>query len=102
MTPPSAPPTASDRLKAWLDVSASYQPSVLSDGEAVAFLADPGELPQVFRVPMGGGTAVPVSPEGKRVGHIEASPTGPSVMVAVDTGGNEHWQLALLEDVTTG
>jgi dipeptidyl aminopeptidase/acylaminoacyl peptidase len=99
MASPSTPSTLPDRLKAWFDVSTSYHPSVLADGETVVFLADPGELPQAFKVPMGGGKVAPISPDGQRVGGIDASPTGPRAIVALDTGGNEHWQLALLEGI---
>jgi alpha-beta hydrolase superfamily lysophospholipase len=99
MVPSEPPSSPSARLKSWLDVAASYQPSVVHDGESVVFLADPGELPQAFRVPMGGGRSVPLSVEGKRVGHISAAPNNPSLLLALDAGGNEHWQLALLEDV---
>ncbi|MCI4333501.1 MAG: alpha/beta fold hydrolase [Thermoplasmata archaeon] len=99
MASPNAPSTLAGRLKAWFDVSASYHPSVLHDGETVTFLADPGELPQAYRVPMGGGKAIPISPDGQRVGTIHASPTAARAVVAVDAGGNEHWQLGLLEGI---
>jgi dipeptidyl aminopeptidase/acylaminoacyl peptidase len=93
------PGTPRDRLRAWLDVAASYFPSMSFDGESVLFLSDAGELPQAFRVSAGGGSATPISPAGRRVGAIDASPVGPSALVSIDTGGDEHWQLGLLHGI---
>jgi dipeptidyl aminopeptidase/acylaminoacyl peptidase len=93
------PGSLRDRLRTWFDVAASYRPSMSFDGESVLYLADPGELPQAFRVSAGGGTSVPISPVRRRVGTVQASPTSPNAIVTVDSGGDEHWQLALLSGI---
>jgi dipeptidyl aminopeptidase/acylaminoacyl peptidase len=90
------PAALRERLRTWFDVAASYQPSMAFDGESVLYLSDPGELPQAFRVSAGGGSSVPISPVRRRVGTVQASPTAPNAVVTVDSGGDEHWQLALL------
>ncbi|MCI4370647.1 MAG: hypothetical protein L3J81_04885, partial [Thermoplasmata archaeon] len=66
------------------------------DGESVLYLSDPGELPQAFRVSAGGGSSSPISPVRRRVGTVHASPTAATAVISVDSGGDEHWQLALL------
>ncbi|MCI4355560.1 MAG: alpha/beta fold hydrolase [Thermoplasmata archaeon] len=100
MTPEDAARTA--RLRSWFDVATSYSPEPTHDGTSVAYLSDPGERPQAFRVPIDGGRSIPLTPDGQRIGAIHPSPTDGSAVVALDSGGNEHWQLALLSDMSQG
>jgi dipeptidyl aminopeptidase/acylaminoacyl peptidase len=95
-----ADPGAVARLRAWFEVAQSQHPSAMADSAQVLYLSDPGDRPQAFRVPIDGGTSVLVTPVGTRISAIFASPTGPRAMVAYDEGGDENWQLSLLEDAT--
>ena len=96
MVPP-APEGPSDRLRRWLEVPSAYSPSVTWDGESVLYLSDATGHPQVWRVPSAGGPARPLTSGAERVGGVQASPTAPQAIVSVDAGGDEHWQLALLD-----
>jgi dipeptidyl aminopeptidase/acylaminoacyl peptidase len=100
-----APDPAADRerrLRAWFDVARSYHPWPTADSASVLYLSDPGERPQAFRVPIDGGAAVPVTSDGTRVGAILAAPTGSRAIAATDEGGDENWQLTLIDDTTVG
>ncbi|HKV90067.1 MAG TPA: S9 family peptidase [Thermoplasmata archaeon] len=97
---PGPEPDRRGRLAAWFSVATSTLPSVTRDGGSVLFVSDAGELPQAYRVGIDGGRATPVTSDARRVGAVRASPNGPSAVVAVDTAGDEHWQLALVPDAT--
>ena len=88
---------AATRLRAWLEVPLSYLPAVLADGVGVLYLATAEGHPQVWEVPTTGGPSRRILPSEERVGLIVASPTDPRAVVAVDRGGNEHWQLVLVD-----
>jgi len=86
-----------ERLRRWLDVSISHSPSVLYDGSAVLFVSDPTGLPLPYRVPVTGGTPTLLAGSGERADRVRASPKGPRAVLSRDTGGNEHWQLSLVD-----
>jgi dipeptidyl aminopeptidase/acylaminoacyl peptidase len=94
---PASTAAAADRLRAWLDVPLSNQPSVASDGTSVLYICSEGGLPEVWRVGAERGPGRRLLASTERVGGIQASPSGPRAVTAIDTGGNEHWQLALLD-----
>jgi dipeptidyl aminopeptidase/acylaminoacyl peptidase len=85
------------RVARWLRVPASTAPSVTHDGETVLFVSDREGVPQAWRMPARGGDPRRLFAEPERVGAISASPVGPRAVVALDAGGNEHWELKLLE-----
>ena len=95
--PDETPPELTDRLGRWLDYPVSNGASVAADGTWVYHLSDRAGLPQAWRLPLSGGPSSLVVPGNQRVGRVEAAPTGSSVMVSVDRGGDEHWQLHLLD-----
>ena len=84
-------------MRRWLELPLAYGPSVSHDSESVYFLSDESGLPQPFVVPARGGTPRRLLQGTERVGSIQANPAGPGAMLAVDSGGDEHWQLAFLE-----
>lgn len=89
----------SERLRAWLDVPLSQLPSVAADGDRLLFVSNATGLPQLWTTRVGTPNAGP-RPFGaatERVGAVEAAPLGPHAVVAVDAGGNEHWQLARVD-----
>lgn len=94
-----------ERLRAWLEVPLSHLPSVVADGDRVLFISNASGLPQLWTTRVGTPGAIP-RPFGAttdRVGTVDASPTGPEAVVAIDAGGNEHWQLARVDlDVPSG
>lgn len=89
-------------MRRWLEVPLVSGPSVTSDGERVLFLSDVGGLPQVWSVPGRGGTPHPWFDSAERVWSVRSSPTDPNqAIVRVDAGGDEHWQLGLVERAAT-
>jgi dipeptidyl aminopeptidase/acylaminoacyl peptidase len=95
--PDPEPRATADRLRAWLDVPLSSQPSVTADGTSVLYVGTEGGLPELWRVGAERGPGRRLLPSTERIGSVHASPKGPRAVVAVDAGGNEHWQLALLD-----
>jgi dipeptidyl aminopeptidase/acylaminoacyl peptidase len=100
----SSPPEPArlERLRRWLDVAIAHTPSVVHDGSAVLFVSDATGLPLAYRVPTLGGTPSVILASGERTDRARASPAGPRAIVATDAGGNEHWQLALVDLVDSG
>lgn len=94
---PSGRRPSTERLKAWLDVPRADGPSVTHDGLSVLFLGTAQGLPEVHVLPTAGGSPRRAYPSTERVGAVHASPVAPRAMVAVDAGGDEHWQLAWLD-----
>jgi len=78
-------------------VPRSSGPSVTSDGSSVLYLSTEGGVPEVWRVGSDRGPGRRLLSSSERVGTVHASPSGPRAIVATDTGGDEHWQLALLD-----
>ncbi len=95
---PTAPTALAGRLKAWLDVPQSSAPSVAHDGASVLFVGTAGGLPEIWTVPTaGGGTPRRLFASTERVDAVHASPVAPAAVVAMDRGGNECWQLSLVD-----
>jgi dipeptidyl aminopeptidase/acylaminoacyl peptidase len=86
-----------ERLRRWLDVSTAHSPSVLHDGSEVLFVSDETGLPLPYRVPVTGGASHLVHGLAERADRIRASPKDPRAILSNDSGGNEHWQLTLLD-----
>jgi len=100
--PGEADEDAVARLRAWLDVPLASQPSVTHDGASVVYLGNAGGLPQVWTVPGSGGPSRRLLDASERVGAVLASPTHDRSIVAIDRGGDEHWQLGLLASARPG
>ncbi len=95
--PTPGPEGPTGRLRRWLEVPSAYAPSVTYDGESVLYLSNATGHPQVWTVPSAGGPSRPLTAGADRIGGVQASPTAPQAIVSVDRGGDEHWQLALLD-----
>lgn len=97
MSTPATTDAAVGRLRAWLEVPLSYMPEALAEGETVLHLGTASGLPQVWEVGASGGEARRPLTTEERVGDLRAAPVGRRALVAVDRGGNEHWQLGVLD-----
>ena len=84
---------ASGRLAAWLDHPLSREPAVSADGRWLYFVSTRGGVPQAWGMPLEGGTPSCLHPARENVGRLLASPEGSMLLLAIDQGGNEHWQL---------
>jgi pimeloyl-ACP methyl ester carboxylesterase len=98
-SPPSVSPAA-QRIAAWLNVAVCTSPSPSSDGDQILFLNDEGGKPELWSVPTVGGTTRRLFGGTERVGAVLPSPSTSGAIVAVDRGGDEHWQLEFLPDVS--
>ena len=93
--PPKAPTLA--LLRAWLEHPLSTGPTVSADGRSVQFISNRGGLPQAWSVPIEGGVPVRLHSARENVGRLLASPTGPRLLLTIDHGGDEQWQVYLRE-----
>ncbi|MFZ0892577.1 MAG: prolyl oligopeptidase family serine peptidase [Thermoplasmata archaeon] len=82
-----------NRLRAWLEYPMSSGPAVSADAKWLYFISNRGGIPQAWGAPMAGGDAVCLHPARENVDRIIASPEGPTLILSIDRGGNEHWQL---------
>jgi len=89
--------TPTDRLRRWLELPQATSPAVASDGTTVLYLSDESGYLQPWAVPRTGGTSRRLRATPERVGALLPSPKGPGVVLFGDVGGNEHWQLRLLD-----
>ena len=94
--PPNPPNLAV--LRAWLTYPVSGGPTVSADGRWVSFISNPGGLPQAWGIPIDGGTPKRLHDARENVGRVLAAPTGSNLVLTIDHGGDEHWQLHLRED----
>jgi dipeptidyl aminopeptidase/acylaminoacyl peptidase len=86
-------PGSGERLRRWLDVPIALQPSFARDGNSVIFVSTIPGIPSAWRVELPRGPSRALVPPGERVGGVYASPASDRAIVALDLGGNEHWQL---------
>jgi len=98
--PPKAPNLA--LLRAWLEYPVAGGPTVSADGRYVSFISNPGGLPQAWAIPIEGGTPTCLHDARENVGRVLAAPTGSNLLLSVDHGGDEHWQLCVRESSAPG
>ncbi|HUI38219.1 MAG TPA: hypothetical protein VLY85_01150, partial [Thermoplasmata archaeon] len=96
-SPAGAPDARLERLRRWLDVSTAHNPSVLHDGSEVLFVSDATGLPLSYRVAVTGGAPRLALGSSERTDRILASPREGRAVVSSDAGGNEYWQLTLID-----
>lgn len=95
MTERSTAATASfDR---WFGYPRASAPTVAFDGGTVYVLSDRGGIPHAWAVPRDGGTPVAFWGGSERVAQVVPRPNAPGAIVSVDRGGNEHFQLLLVD-----
>ncbi|MGA8542942.1 MAG: S9 family peptidase [Thermoplasmata archaeon] len=97
MPSPSVEPPARTRLRAWLEYPTSGGPTISADAKSLYFVSNRAGIPQAWASSLDGGPAVCIYPERENVGRLLAAPEGPNLILSVDRGGNEHWQLFLRE-----
>jgi acetyl esterase/lipase len=93
---PEKPPNLAV-LRAWMEYPVSGGPTVSADGRWVSFISNPGGLPQAWGIPIEGGTPKCLYDARENVGRVLAAPSGSNLLLTVDHGGDEHWQLCLRE-----
>jgi len=81
------------RLRAWLEYPIAASPTVSADGRWVSFISNRGGLLQAWGAPVGGGDPTCLYPGRESVGRVIASPAGSHLILSIDHGGDEHWQL---------
>lgn len=88
---------ARDRLRRWLDLPVAMAPSVTHDGSGVLFLSTIPGIPSAWQLDLPRGEPRPLIGGPERVAGVFASPTGPAAILARDHGGDERWQLELVD-----
>jgi dipeptidyl aminopeptidase/acylaminoacyl peptidase len=91
---------AAARLRPWLEVVLASGPEVGADPETVLFVQNDAGYLQPYRVPRARGPVRRLLSTEDRVGAVLPSPMGPEVILSRDRGGDEHWQLELLDLAT--
>ena len=97
----STKPDANTTLRAWLEYPISYAPTVSFDGKWVYFISNRGGIPQAWRVPLEGGPIDCIHPARESVGKLAGSPESSTLLLSLDRGGNEHWQLFVRDGAPT-
>lgn len=87
----------SERFDRWFDFPRASGPSVAHDGRTVYLLSDRAGHPQAWQVGSEGGEPTLFFGGTERVGRVAPRPDAPGAVVAVDRGGNEHYQLLLAD-----
>jgi len=91
----TSPPPALAVLRAWLEYPTSGGPTVSADGRWLSFVSNSGGLPQAWGVPIEGGPRHLLYDARENVSRVIAAPTGSNLLLSLDRGGDEHWQLFL-------
>jgi len=91
----SPQPPALSVLRAWLEYPTSGGPTVSADGQWVSFISNRGGLPRAWGIPIDGGPPTLLYDAHENVNRVIAAPTGPNLLLSLDRGGDEHWQLFL-------
>jgi dipeptidyl aminopeptidase/acylaminoacyl peptidase len=81
---------------AWVAIGAAASPSFSRDGSTIFHLRGSG-LPQVWSMARDGGQPVQLSAYDERVATLRRAPTDDRLVWSVDAGGDERWQLWMLE-----
>ncbi len=86
------------RFDRWFDYPRAASPSVAHDGRTVYFLSDRAGLPHAWQIDREGGEPRSFFGGAERVAGVLPNPGGPGAVVAVDQGGDEHYQLVLADE----
>jgi len=79
-----------------LDARGATRVRFSPDGEWLAFVTDRTGTPQLWRIPTKGGDAQRLTDQD-RVGAYRFSPDGRRIAYGADVGGNERWQLWVMD-----
>ncbi len=86
------------RFDRWFAYPRASSPSVSHDGATVYLISDRGGLPHAWKVPRAGGAPELFYGGTERVARAVPRPNRPGTVVAVDRGGDEHYQLVLTDE----
>ena len=89
-------------FESYLNIRSASGASFAPDGQRLVFLTDLTGVAEVWSVPVDVHAPLPAWPEqltfrGERASKAVYSPTGETILVAGDVGGNEHTQLWLIQ-----
>jgi dipeptidyl aminopeptidase/acylaminoacyl peptidase len=80
-----------------LDARGAQRVALSPDGGTLFYVTDLTGTMQLWRVPASGGTPLRLSYECDRVGAYRLSPDGSTLAYGSDVGGNERWQIWVME-----
>ncbi|MFC1996268.1 prolyl oligopeptidase family serine peptidase [Chloroflexota bacterium] len=81
----------------YLNIHSAYAPAWLDGGQRVAFLTDITGTPQVWAVDANGGWLDQLTFFTEKVWTLSAAPDGKHLICTRDIGGNERYQMFLLD-----
>jgi dipeptidyl aminopeptidase/acylaminoacyl peptidase len=89
------------QIEDFLEIKRSFRPSFSPDGSSVAFLSDLSGVAQIYLVPRQGGDVKQLTSYPEPINDFAFSPTNNELLFAMAQGGNERFQLYLL-DLSSG
>src|ERR1700689_2684952 len=85
------------KLEDFLETKRSFGASFSPDGNSIAFLSDLSGVAQIYIVPREGGNTEQLTSYSDPIGEFAFSPTNADLLFAMAEGGNERFQLYLLD-----
>jgi dipeptidyl aminopeptidase/acylaminoacyl peptidase len=85
-----------------LDARGATRVRISPDGSWVGYVTDVTGSPQLWRVPIDGGMPARLTFDCDRVGAYRISPDGQRIAYGADEGGNERWQVWVMNADGTG
>jgi dipeptidyl aminopeptidase/acylaminoacyl peptidase len=82
----------------FLHIRSSHSPAFSPDGERLAFISDLTGVPQAWTIGRGGGWPSRITFTDERVSLAAYARHSPRLIIAEDTGGNEHHQLYVVDE----
>jgi dipeptidyl aminopeptidase/acylaminoacyl peptidase len=92
-------PTAIGRI---LDARGATRVQIAPDGTWLGYVTDVTGTPQLWRVATAGGMPTRLTFDCDRVGAYRISPDGTRIAYGADAGGNERWQIWVMNADGTG
>jgi len=80
-----------------LDARGATRVRFSPDGAWLTYVSDLTGTPQLWRVPIGGGVPQRLTFDCDRVGAYRFSPDGGRIAYGADLGGNERWQIWVMD-----
>jgi dipeptidyl aminopeptidase/acylaminoacyl peptidase len=84
-------------LERILDARGATRVRIAPDASWLGYVTDITGTPQLWRIPTAGGIPRRLTFECDRVGAYRISPDGKRIAYAADTGGNERWQIWVMD-----